>query len=322
MPHRPTTGPGSGPGPNASPSPSLIHVDSLDDPRVAIYAHQRDQWRRARHRAWLDGRPAPPDATATGLDPALDPAGDLFIAEGDKVCLQLFTSPHRTVSLLVSDHRLSSHAHALAHAPAGVPVYVVPRHRIDELAGFEIHRGLLALGRRVHPGPTGALLRDSACAVVLEDLANHDNVGGLFRAVRALAPPAPGFAHPACVLLSPRCCDPLYRKALRVSMGNALHVPFAALEPWPSALSALRDAGFNLLAMHPDPAARDILSVHAPRPALVLGTEGPGLSRAVLDEIAALGGQTVRIPINPEADSLNVAVAGALALHRLRSFDV
>jgi tRNA G18 (ribose-2'-O)-methylase SpoU len=123
------------------------------------------------------------------------------------------------------------------------------------------------------------------------------------------------------VLLSPRCCDPLYRKALRVSMGNALHVPWATLGPWPEALSTVAGAGFDLLAMHPAGDAVDIRGVASSRPALIMGTEGPGLQPGTLDTIRRSGGRAVRIPIERAADSLNVGVAAAVALHRVCSWD-
>src|SRR5262249_36257417 len=144
--------------------------------------------------------------------------------------------------------------------------------------------------------------------VVLEDLANHDNVGGIFRAVGAL-----GGIGTAAAILSPRCCDPLYRKAIRVSMGMALRVPSARLEPWPAGLSALQEAGFTLLALTPrsDATPIDVLAPIA-KPALLLGAEGPGLSDAAM----AMADRRVRIPIARGVDSLNVVVATGIALHR------
>ena len=301
-----------------TPDLNLIPVEDLEDPRVAVFRCQRDQWLRARHRHWMDGADAPPDATATGLDPAIDPGGDLFMAEGDKVAAQLFGSPHETVGVLVCASRLDIHRELLARAPAGTPIYAAPKAHIEELTGFAIHRGLMALGRRRDPGPLPELLARSACCVICEDLANHDNVGGVFRAVRALAPRAEGFAWPACVLLSPRCCDPLYRKALRVSMGNALHVPFARLEPWPGGLDVVSEAGFGIVALHPGELAVDIRSLNVSRPAIVLGTEGPGLSGDCLGAVERSAGKSARIPIESDADSLNVSVACAVALHVLR----
>jgi tRNA G18 (ribose-2'-O)-methylase SpoU len=144
--------------------------------------------------------------------------------------------------------------------------------------------------------------------VVLENLANHDNVGGIFRAAAALAGPRCG------VLYSPRTCDPFYRKAIRVSIGTIFRTPSARLERWPQALATLKQAGFTLIALTPHPAAVAIdCLLPVPRPALLLGAEGPGLSEAALD----VADRLVRIPIASEVDSLNVVVAAGIALQRL-----
>jgi tRNA G18 (ribose-2'-O)-methylase SpoU len=212
---------------------------------------------------------------------------------------------------------------ALDCLPPGTPVYLAPQDLMNAVVGFNIHRGVLASGYRPTPPLLQSLLAASAALVILEDLANHDNMGGIFRAAAALAGPAnPHAPHAdagpaprgASILLSPRCCDPLYRKAIRVSIGAALRIPFARLEPWPEALAAIKSAGFSLVALTPDPAAVPIDHLAPPpRPALLLGAEGPGLTPGAL----AAADLRVRIPINPATDSLNVVVAAAIALHRL-----
>lgn len=312
---------------NATPNPisndqnslNLVQIDDLDDPRLRPFANQRDQWLRARHRPEMTGDAPHPDATGTGLP------GDLFIAEGDKVVAQLIASHHTTLSVMVSAHRLEHHLPFLSGLDAHTPVYVVARAVIDKVAGFAIHRGLLACGQRVEQGSPIELARRAGLVVILEDLTNHDNVGGIFRNVRALARPAPVWKpdaeFPACVLLTPRCCDPLYRKSLRVSMGNALHVPFAFLDDWPGDLARLADAGCDLLAMTPGAGSVDLNDVEPGPgrvPTILMGTEGPGLASNTLSEVGRLGGRAVRIDIQDEADSVNVAVACAIALHRLR----
>lgn len=305
------------------PDLNIIPIDDLDDPRLLPFANQRDQWLRARHRPHLTGEPGHPvpesEVTGTGLP------GDLFIAEGDKVVAQLVASPHETLSVMVSDHRLDHHLPFLDGLDPGVPVYRVARTVIDKVAGFNIHRGLLACGKRTQQGSPVDLVRRAGLAVVLEDLTNHDNVGGIFRNVRALAPAAPSWKpdaeFPACVLLTPRCCDPLYRKALRVSMGNALHVPFAFLDEWPGDLGSLVAEGGDLIAMTPAHDSVDLDewgTTPGRTPLVVMGTEGPGLASTTLDATRASGGWTVRIDIDDEADSLNVSVACALVLHHLR----
>lgn len=315
------------PNPTSKPSPTqglnLIEIDDLDDPRLIPFANQRDQWLRARHRPAMTGSTPHPDATGTGLP------GDLFIAEGDKVVAQLITSPHETLSVMVSAHRLEHHMPFLEGLSPQTPVYVVARSVIDKVAGFAIHRGLLACGRRIDAGTPVDLVKNSGIAVILENLTNHDNVGGVFRNVRALAAPSAAHQHPACVLLTPRCCDPLYRKSLRVSMGNALHVPFAFLEDWPGDLARLVEAGCDPLAMALTEDSVDLRDAARVRsgsergpvsiPTLIMGTEGPGLASETLETVRSLGGRAVKIDIQPEADSLNVSVACAIALHRLRA---
>ena len=308
--------------PPGTPPLNLIPVDDLGDPRLLPFANQRDQWLRARHRPAMTGEAAHPHATGTGLP------GDLFIAEGDKVVSQLIASPHETLSVMVSQHRLEHHLPFLGGLSPDTPVYCVARSVVDRVAGFNIHRGLLACGRRVDSGSPEDLAKRSALVVVLEDLTNHDNVGGIFRNVRALArasPPwRPDAEFPACVLLSPRCCDPLYRKSLRVSMGNALHVPFAFLEDWPGDLESLVGVGCDPLAMTPAPGSVDLTDIRLDSdrvPLVLMGTEGPGLASKTVETALALGGRAVRIDIDDDADSLNVSVACAIALHRLRGSD-
>ncbi len=265
----------------------------------------------------MEGRQPDPNATATGLDPKADPAGDLFIAEGEKVIRRLLSSHHETVSVLISEPRLEAASDLLQQASPETPVFVVLAEHADALTGFPFHRGLLALGRYRSPGSAGEVMRSSAACVVCESLANHDNVGSIFRSLRGLAPEARGFEHPACVLLSPRCCDPLYRKALRVSMGQALHVPFATLEPWPEGLETVAEAGFELIALDPGAESKDLREVRPARTALLVGAEGPGLSDRALEAVNRAGGNRVRIPIEPGTDSLNAGVAASIAMYVL-----
>jgi tRNA G18 (ribose-2'-O)-methylase SpoU len=285
-----------------SDAPRLIPIQSIADPRVADYAGLRDAQLRQ-----LAGDPASP---ATGV----------FIAEGELVVRQLLASRLSVRSVLLTRQRLSAMRDAIDRLPPYAPVFVAEQEVMNGVVGFNIHRGVLAAGLRPPPPPLDALLASSSALVLLEDLANHDNVGGIFRATAALAgiadPTRSGPPRGASVLLSPRSCDPLYRKAIRVSMGTALLLPFARLDPWPAGLLRLKEAGFTLAALTPDPSAIPIEQVSrtgGARPALLLGAEGPGLSRAALDAADL----KVRIPIDPGVDSLNVAVAAAIALQRL-----
>jgi tRNA G18 (ribose-2'-O)-methylase SpoU len=183
---------------------------------------------------------------------------------------------------------------------------------IRRLVGFEFHRGCLAAGERGEAGPTSDLL-SGRLLVVLERTTSPDNVGAVFRNAGAFG--ADG------VLLSPGCGDPLYRRAIRVSMGGSLHVPFAVLGEWPGGLAELRDAGFTIVALTPDGGA-DIgdfgRSRRLPdRVALVLGSEGDGVSPGA----RAAADLEVAIPLAPGDHSLNLATACGIALHRFARWE-
>ena len=238
-------------------------------------------------------------------DPEMATRNGLFIAEGRLVVRRLLAESRlATRSVLVTEPALAALADALEARPA-LPVYLAPQAVMNEMAGFNIHRGCLAIGER----PAPARWRDvvGEVIVVLERVANADNVGGVFRSAAAFGAGA--------VLLDPVSTDPLYRKAIRTSMGATLQVPFARAEPWPGALGDLRGLGFAVIAMTPAPSApslRDVLAAVAGRKvAVVLGHEGDGLTAGAL---AACELQA-RIPIEGDVDSLNVAAAAAIALY-------
>jgi tRNA G18 (ribose-2'-O)-methylase SpoU len=182
----------------------------------------------------------------------------------------------------------------------------------SDFTGYNIHRGCLAIAERPPGKSLDDLLRSTGLLVVLEGVANADNVGGVFRNAAAFGAGA--------VILSPTCCDPFYRKAIRTSMGATLSVPFVWLDQWPAPLAALGRAGFTLVALTLREPSESLDAFAAMRPAgpgklaLVLGAEGSGLSAAV----EAMADSRVRIPMRPEVDSLNLAVAAGIALHRLR----
>ncbi|HYT25574.1 MAG TPA: RNA methyltransferase, partial [Actinomycetota bacterium] len=175
---------------------------------------------------------------------------------------------------------------------------------LEAVTGFHVHRGALASVARP-PLPDAPTLLAGACRLaVLEDVNNPTNLGALFRSAAAL-----GMGG---VLLSPGCADPLYRRAVRVSMGEVLAVPYARLAPWPAALAEVRAAGFELLALTPAAGAEPLDRVEVgprDRVAVLLGAEGPGLTPAAL----AAAGRAVRIPMAAGVDSLNVAAAAAVA---------
>ncbi|MGH3181338.1 MAG: TrmH family RNA methyltransferase, partial [Streptosporangiaceae bacterium] len=191
------------------------------------------------------------------------------------------------------------------------PVYVVSDETAERLTGYRVHRGALASLRRKPLPEAAALSAASRRVVVLEDLVDHGNVGAIFRCAAALGVDA--------VFLSPRCADPLYRRAVKVSMGAVFAIPYARMTGWHDGLAGLRATGFRLLALTPDQAATPISEIEpGERTALLLGTEGDGLSSRWLHA----ADQAVRIPMHPGAlaagvDSLNVVAAAAIACHLL-----
>ena len=265
-------------------------VTDADDPRLTDYVRLTDMELRTH----------------------LEAAQGLFIAEGTKVIGRAVAAGYPVCSVLIAERRLGD----LPALPAtGAPVYVVPDQTAEQLTGYRVHRGALAsLHRKPLPG-TAALAVSARRVIVLEDLVDHANVGAIFRCAAALGVDA--------VILSPRCADPLYRRAVKVSMGAVFAIPYARMTGWYDGLAGLRAAGFRLLALTPDPAATPIGAAMASEPigqrtALLLGTEGDGLSSRWLHE----ADQAVRIPMNRGAqaagvDSLNVVAAAAIACHVL-----
>lgn len=233
-----------------------------------------------------------------------------FIAEGVVVLEKLLASGlHPLGSVLIAEQRAGALVPLLAKVPAGVPIYLASQPVMDAVAGFPIHRGVLALGRRRPEPDPGDLLRSlgpRALVVAMVGLSNHDNVGGVFRNAAAFGAGA--------VLLDPGCCDPLYRKAIRVSVGAALTTPFVRLGSGVDLIALLEAAGFVPLALTPAGSVALAELARPERAAILLGTEGPGLPPEVLSRA-----QGVRIPMAAGFDSLNVAVASGIVLHHLAS---
>lgn len=241
-------------------------------------------------------------------DPELLTRRGLFVAEGRLVVERLLESPvFATRSVLVTGAALTALSPLIDGRP-DLPVYLVPQAVMDQVTGFHIHRGCLAIGVRPAPASWDRVARGATRLVALERVGNADNVGAVFRCAAAFD---------ARVLLGPACTDPLYRKAIRTSMGAALAVPFAAAEPWPDALSALRERGWHVIGLTPSPAAPLLAQVAASardsKTALVLGHEGEGLT----DEAQRACTQLARIPTSRHVDSLNVAMAAGIALYEL-----
>jgi tRNA G18 (ribose-2'-O)-methylase SpoU len=265
-----------------------VRVTGPDDERLADYA----------------------DLTDVALRSRREPALGLYMAESEKVIRRALAAGHRPRSLLLSDRWLEPMADLVARvADAGAPVYLGTPQVLQAITGFNVHRGAIAAMHRPAPVPVPGLLAAAHRVVVLEDGVDHTNVGAVFRSVAGIGADA--------VLVSPRCADPLYRRAVRVSMGTVFQVPWARLEPWPDGLDLLREHGFTVAALALAPGAVPLDDVEADPPrrlAWLLGTEGDGLTDPALDRADLV----VRIPMAGGVDSLNVAAAAAVALWATR----
>jgi len=263
-----------------------------------------------------DGRDARLADYAGVREPRILRDRGLLIAEGRFVVRRLLgLKGERFVvrSLLLNDAALQGLGdllHEDATAP-GFAVYVASAEVITAATGFNMHRGCLALVERPTKMSMESVLKAARLVVALERVVDADNVGSVFRAAEAFGVDA--------VLLSPGCCDPFYRKAIRTSSGTAFMVPFADAVPWPASLDRLRTLGFTVVAMTPDADAVNLGAFVATDRArhplvLLLGTEGQGLTSDALARADA----RVRIPMSGGLDSLNIAMAAGIALHRLR----
>ena len=231
----------------------------------------------------------------------------LFIAEGEVVLATVVRlARHRLVNVLIDERRLAALTPLLDALPAEVPVHVASRPVLDGIAGFHLHRGILAAGE-CGPGLAVETLLAPAGArtlVVLAAIANHDNLGGIFRNAAAFGA--------AGILLDAECCDPFYRKAIRVSVGTTLTLPFARLAPGEDVLARLDAAGYEVLALSPlGGEALSEVEVSARR-AVLLGAEGPGLAADLLART-----RRVSIPMAGGIDSLNVATTSGIVLYAL-----
>jgi tRNA G18 (ribose-2'-O)-methylase SpoU len=265
-----------------------LEVTDADDPRLADYRALKE-----RHLNAVSGR---------------------FVAESERVVRRLLASSLGVCSLLATPPRLRALEDAL-EARAGTeaadfpvadfPIYVASQEVLDAIAGFHVHRGCLAIGERP---ATRALPAAARGVVVLEDLVDVDNLGGIARNAAAFGADA--------LVLSPRCADPFYRKAIRVSLGAVFDLPVVRLARWPEDLDVLRKLGFSLVASVLSPGATPLPRFRPPpRWALLLGAEGPGLS----PEAVLRCHHSVTIPMSTStgADSLNVATAAAVMLYAL-----
>ena len=253
--------------------------------------------------------------TDVALRRKLEPERGLYLAESEKVIRRSISAGHRPRSFLMAERWLTDLKDLVEQAESdGVPVYVAEATVIESMTGFHLHRGALASMYRPALVAPEVLLRNgfqqkASRVVILEDIVDHTNVGAVFRSAAALGVDA--------VLITPRCADPLYRRAVRVSMGTVFQVPWTRIEPWPGGLQVLRDNGFTVaaFALTDDAASLDDLAADPPqRLAVIFGAEGDGLSRRTVEGADLV----VKIPMAGGVDSLNVAAASAVALWALR----
>ncbi|MFF1383364.1 TrmH family RNA methyltransferase [Arthrobacter sp. NPDC058288] len=262
------------------------YLESADDPRVSDYTRLTD----------------------VHLRKLREPAEGMYIAESSRVLRRALAAGHQPRSFFLAEKWLEDLTDVFDQFP-DVPVYVGSAALLEDITGFHLHRGAMAAMHRPSPVPLPELLAGARRVAVLEDIVDHTNVGAIFRSAAALGVDA--------VLVSPRCGDPLYRRSVRVSMGTVFQVPWARLESWPGDLGTLREQGFTVAAMELTDDAVDVDELAArnlDKLALVLGTEGAGMSRETLSAVDL----AVRIPMRAGVDSLNVAAASAVAFWELR----
>jgi tRNA G18 (ribose-2'-O)-methylase SpoU len=249
------------------------------------------------------------DLNSVDRRPDLPTGRGLVIAEGVFVTRRMLASRFTPIALLGTDRRLTELAADLAHVDT--PYYRAAPEVMAEVVGFHLNRGVLAAARRPPEVAVSEVCAGARTVVVLEGVNDHENLGSIFRNAAGLGVDA--------VIFGAGCADPLYRRAVRVSMGHALLVPFAKAKRWPADLYRLRDNGFRLLAMTPGPRSQPLAEVMPKvaddKVAILVGAEGPGLTEQALwaSEFS------VRIPMSRGTDSLNVATAAALAFYERAS---
>lgn len=249
--------------------------------------------------------------TDVALRRRTEPERGLYIAESEKVIRRALAAGHRPRSFLMAERWLTDLADVVSEAEQdGIPVFVADHEVLEGFTGFHLHRGTLASMQRPEMRSVQEVVADARRVLIIEDVVDHTNVGAIFRSAAGLGVDA--------VLVTPRCADPLYRRAIRVSMGTVFQVPWTRIDPWPAGVNLLRDSGFTVaaLALSDDAIGLDELAANPPeRLALVLGTEGDGLSRRTVESADVI----VTIPMAGGVDSLNVAAAGAVAAWALRA---
>ncbi|RFA22832.1 TrmH family RNA methyltransferase [Subtercola boreus] len=266
----------------------LLEIDELSDPRLADYSHLTD----------------------VALRKARSSEHGVYLAESALVLERAVRAGHVPRSVLALGGSVDDAVAALGDHAASTPIFVGPGELLAELTGYILHRGIVAAMNRPALATVDDLLADARLVVVLENVADPTNVGAIFRSVAAIGADA--------VLVTPRCSDPFYRRAIRVSMGTVLQVPWTRTGDWSELGPTLQGAGFHIaaLALSPDAVSLREFQARDARPdrlALVLGAEGDGLT----PEALAAADTVVSIPMAHGIDSLNVAAASAVALWAL-----
>ncbi|NKR42735.1 RNA methyltransferase [Rhodococcus hoagii] len=247
------------------------------------------------------------DLNSSDRRPDLPGGKGLVIAEGVLVVQRMLASRFTPNSLLGVDRRLTELSADLEGVD--VPFYRTTADVMAQVVGFHLNRGVLAAAHRPPAVDVEDVLRDARTVAVLEGVNDHENIGSMFRNAAGLGVDA--------ILFGAAVADPLYRRAVRVSMGHALRVPFAQIPEWPRGLNILRDKGFQLISLTPNPSAPTLAeAMTGERVALLLGAEGPGLT----EDAMRVTDVRARIPMSAGTDSLNVATAAAMAFYeRIRT---
>jgi tRNA G18 (ribose-2'-O)-methylase SpoU len=253
--------------------------------------------------------------TDVALRTKVEPERGLYLAESEKVIRRALAAGHQPRSFLMGQRWLTDLSDVVEEAEShSVPVYYAQAGVIEAMTGFHLHRGVLASMHRPALAAPEVLLRKvleqrTSRVVLFEDIVDHTNLGAAFRSAAALGIDA--------VLITPRCADPLYRRAVRVSMGTVFQVPWTRIDPWPGGVQVLRDHGFTVAAFALGDGAISLDELAADQPdrlAMIFGTEGDGLSRLAIKGADLV----VRIPMGGGVDSLNIAAASAVAIWALR----
>lgn len=269
----------------------LIPLADLSDPRVNDFTQLKD----------------------VNLRKSFEAEHGLYLAESFSVISRALAAGHQPRSVLTSEHWLGRLQETLGKRAGDIPIFVAEEKQLIQLTGFSMHRGAIAAMERPALPDLDEILAAAQAVLILEDLVDHTNVGAAIRSAAAM-----GFD---AILTSPHCADPLYRRAVRVSMGTVFSLPWTRIDEWPDT-SALKAHGFTVAGLALSDQAislpdfcialqSEVVQGRKPKVALVLGTEGPGMSKQALSQCD----QLVKIPLSHGVDSLNVAAAGAVACY-------